>query len=209
MSQKCTVCGKTVYPLERQVVGKDKVCHKFCFKCLVCKRTLNAGSFYLSGDDVLCQKHFTERKKDPDYERKQEEKRQKEAEEQRQLAEKLRKEEEEKDKIRKAKQLREREREKRVQDMLADLENYQPSTSNEKAKNTEQEEKIGWQLSATRFLTTLSLDKPIYSTEDTICARGHFFNAHSLVAISAQTLSAMNKRFLFEILNAERSVVRI
>jgi len=39
---KCAECGKTVYPLEK-VSALDTTFHKSCFKCEVCKTTLNAN----------------------------------------------------------------------------------------------------------------------------------------------------------------------
>jgi cysteine/glycine-rich protein len=39
MSEKCVVCEKTVYPMDK--VGIDgKAFHKTCFKCAHCKGTL-------------------------------------------------------------------------------------------------------------------------------------------------------------------------
>lgn len=38
-SNKCFVCSKTVYPMEKLEADKH-VYHKFCFKCKTCNRTV-------------------------------------------------------------------------------------------------------------------------------------------------------------------------
>ncbi|CAL4069333.1 unnamed protein product [Meganyctiphanes norvegica] len=55
--EKCGICSKTVYALERlEVVGK--VLHKRCFKCAKCKSTLGMGNFSVGGDSYYCTTHY-------------------------------------------------------------------------------------------------------------------------------------------------------
>jgi len=56
MSSKCTVCGKTAYPLE-SVNAIDKVYHKLCFKCDVCGMTLNMKNFKGYQGKIYCFTH--------------------------------------------------------------------------------------------------------------------------------------------------------
>ncbi|EGG18084.1 LIM-type zinc finger-containing protein [Cavenderia fasciculata] len=55
-SVKCGACQKTAYPLE-SIVANDKSYHKGCFKCAVCKMTLNVKNFKLSDGQLYCAVH--------------------------------------------------------------------------------------------------------------------------------------------------------
>eukprot|EP01114_Cavostelium_apophysatum_P012679 TRINITY_DN2896_c0_g2_i1.p1 TRINITY_DN2896_c0_g2~~TRINITY_DN2896_c0_g2_i1.p1 ORF type:complete len:607 (-),score=151.61 TRINITY_DN2896_c0_g2_i1:54-1874(-) len=58
---KCAVCDKTVYPME-QISALNKSFHKLCFKCEVCKITLNLKNFKgsaVSGEmKPYCSTHY-------------------------------------------------------------------------------------------------------------------------------------------------------
>lgn len=56
MPPKCAICGKTAYPLE-SFNAVDKVYHKACFKCDVCKKTLNMTTYCGSGGKIYCKLH--------------------------------------------------------------------------------------------------------------------------------------------------------
>lgn len=43
-SNKCTVCNKTVYPME-QTVAESKIFHKLCFRCKTCNKALSLGGY--------------------------------------------------------------------------------------------------------------------------------------------------------------------
>ncbi|EDO50008.1 predicted protein [Nematostella vectensis] len=55
--EKCEVCNKTVYPMERLAADK-KVYHKFCFKCNECNNTLRLGNYAALQGKVYCKPHF-------------------------------------------------------------------------------------------------------------------------------------------------------
>eukprot|EP01137_Pigoraptor_chileana_P010225 Opistho-2@59527 len=54
---KCTVCEKTVYPMER-ISADEKVFHKTCFKCSECQKTLSLGNYSAIGGVYYCKPHF-------------------------------------------------------------------------------------------------------------------------------------------------------
>jgi len=53
---KCEACGKTAYPLE-SVTALEKTFHKACFKCVVCKSTLNLKNFKGYEGQIYCLTH--------------------------------------------------------------------------------------------------------------------------------------------------------
>eukprot|EP01114_Cavostelium_apophysatum_P009097 TRINITY_DN22171_c0_g1_i1.p1 TRINITY_DN22171_c0_g1~~TRINITY_DN22171_c0_g1_i1.p1 ORF type:complete len:182 (-),score=29.46 TRINITY_DN22171_c0_g1_i1:118-663(-) len=53
---KCAACDKTAYPLE-SVTALDKTYHKACFKCDVCKCTLNLKNFKGFEGKIYCATH--------------------------------------------------------------------------------------------------------------------------------------------------------
>jgi len=57
-TEKCPVCGKTVYPLESIAVG-EKFYHKLCFKCEEpnCGIKLELKTATIINNKVLCSKH--------------------------------------------------------------------------------------------------------------------------------------------------------
>jgi len=55
-TQKCHSCGKTAYPLELITVGTNHY-HKFCFKCEVCKITLNLKNSQEKAGSLYCTQH--------------------------------------------------------------------------------------------------------------------------------------------------------
>eukprot|EP00127_Corallochytrium_limacisporum_P003758 Clim_evm90s152 gene=Clim_evmTU90s152 len=56
--EKCNVCEKTVYPLERIAIDDSGCYHKTCFKCNKCNKTLGVGDFAVMGSTVLCKPHY-------------------------------------------------------------------------------------------------------------------------------------------------------
>eukprot|EP00794_Sanderia_malayensis_P016945 gene16945-18652_t len=56
-SNKCDVCGKTVYPMEK-LEADGHIYHKFCFKCTECKNTLRLGNFAALSGKIYCKPHF-------------------------------------------------------------------------------------------------------------------------------------------------------
>jgi len=53
---KCEACQKTAYPLE-SVTALEKTYHKSCFKCEVCKTTLNLKNFKGYEGKIYCLTH--------------------------------------------------------------------------------------------------------------------------------------------------------
>eukprot|EP00039_Didymoeca_costata_P021301 m.344108 g.344108 ORF g.344108 m.344108 type:complete len:874 (+) comp23844_c0_seq1:173-2794(+) len=58
-NEKCVVCGKTVYPME-YMSASDKVFHRTCFRCFVCKRVLKPGDYATVNDTFYCMPHYTQ-----------------------------------------------------------------------------------------------------------------------------------------------------
>merc|ERR1712093_351666 len=58
MNPKCGVCNKTVYPVEKISPGNGKNYHKLCFKCSVCKITLNLKNFKSHEGTLYCPVHY-------------------------------------------------------------------------------------------------------------------------------------------------------
>merc|ERR1712107_93993 len=56
-SDKCVICGKTAYAMEKMVADK-KVFHKVCMKCAHCKKTLGLGNFVALNGKYYCKPHF-------------------------------------------------------------------------------------------------------------------------------------------------------
>lgn len=54
---KCAVCFKTVYMMER-VLADGHCFHKWCMKCSTCSTTLNAGSYAINNGVMFCKPHF-------------------------------------------------------------------------------------------------------------------------------------------------------
>jgi len=57
MSEKCAVCTKAVYAAERIEAG-GKIFHKLCFKCSVCKMSLNLNNYAQSEGVLFCKNDF-------------------------------------------------------------------------------------------------------------------------------------------------------
>lgn len=55
---KCTVCNKTVYPLER-IAANNLVFHKTCFKCSMCQRTLTLAEYASVGNKIFCTQDYS------------------------------------------------------------------------------------------------------------------------------------------------------
>ena len=53
----CAVCQKTAYPIEAIREG-DRTWHKLCFRCSVCKGTLNLKNFKLRDGNLYCYQHY-------------------------------------------------------------------------------------------------------------------------------------------------------
>jgi hypothetical protein len=53
----CAVCQKTAYPIEAIREG-DRTWHKLCFRCSVCKGTLNLKNFKLRDGNLFCHQHY-------------------------------------------------------------------------------------------------------------------------------------------------------
>jgi len=56
-SDKCVICGKTAYAMEKMVADK-KTFHKTCMKCAHCNKTLSLGNFASLSDKYYCKPHF-------------------------------------------------------------------------------------------------------------------------------------------------------
>lgn len=56
-SNKCQVCGKTVYAMEKLEI-EGKAFHKACFKCETCKRSLSAGNYASLQGKFYCKPHL-------------------------------------------------------------------------------------------------------------------------------------------------------
>lgn len=64
---KCAVCSKTAYPMERYCVmvhgGDDRVCldervyHRACFKCMQCDKRLTTGISHVVDGKLYCPVH--------------------------------------------------------------------------------------------------------------------------------------------------------
>eukprot|EP01135_Chromosphaera_perkinsii_P009973 Nk52_evm8s1992 gene=Nk52_evmTU8s1992 len=54
---KCQVCTKTVYPMEK-LVADGTVFHKVCLKCAECKKVLNLGNYAALEGMFYCKPHF-------------------------------------------------------------------------------------------------------------------------------------------------------
>eukprot|EP00013_Stygamoeba_regulata_P019870 CAMPEP_0177660164 /NCGR_PEP_ID=MMETSP0447-20121125/17863_1 /TAXON_ID=0 /ORGANISM="Stygamoeba regulata, Strain BSH-02190019" /LENGTH=215 /DNA_ID=CAMNT_0019165149 /DNA_START=27 /DNA_END=674 /DNA_ORIENTATION=+ len=61
MSTKCGACGKTAYPLESLQAGNSTY-HKLCFKCEVCKSTLNVKNYKAREGHIYCHTHLPQEK---------------------------------------------------------------------------------------------------------------------------------------------------
>ncbi|KAK3779918.1 hypothetical protein RRG08_054171 [Elysia crispata] len=55
--EKCGVCGKTVYAMERLEINKT-VYHKACFRCSVCKAVLTPKTFAINNGVLFCTNHY-------------------------------------------------------------------------------------------------------------------------------------------------------
>lgn len=58
-AEKCSVCGKTVYPLEMITIAGMKM-HKSCFKCKHCVRQLTISNFAEVNKTLYCKTHYEE-----------------------------------------------------------------------------------------------------------------------------------------------------
>ncbi|XP_029358623.1 LIM domain and actin-binding protein 1-like isoform X2 [Echeneis naucrates] len=59
VKETCSVCSKTVYPLER-LVAHQNVYHKSCFRCIHCSTKLSLGNFASLHGNVYCKPHFSQ-----------------------------------------------------------------------------------------------------------------------------------------------------
>jgi uncharacterized CHY-type Zn-finger protein len=55
--EKCDICTKSVYAAERIEAG-GRIFHKLCFKCSVCKMTLNLNNYAQSEGVLYCKNDF-------------------------------------------------------------------------------------------------------------------------------------------------------
>lgn len=56
-TNKCQVCTKTVYPMER-IEADSHLYHKFCFKCKTCSRTVSLGNYAALQGEIYCKPHL-------------------------------------------------------------------------------------------------------------------------------------------------------
>ncbi|KAG0452819.1 hypothetical protein HPP92_025483 [Vanilla planifolia] len=56
---KCAVCGKTAYPLEK-ITADGEIYHKTCFKCSHGGCTLTASSYAALDGILYCKHHFAQ-----------------------------------------------------------------------------------------------------------------------------------------------------
>eukprot|EP00123_Amoebidium_parasiticum_P008032 comp18534_c0_seq1/m.19966 comp18534_c0_seq1/g.19966 ORF comp18534_c0_seq1/g.19966 comp18534_c0_seq1/m.19966 type:complete len:137 (-) comp18534_c0_seq1:233-643(-) len=57
--EKCDICTKTVYPMEK-ITAEGKIWHKNCLKCAKCDKILSLGTYAAAGDKMYCKPHFKE-----------------------------------------------------------------------------------------------------------------------------------------------------
>lgn len=57
---KCIVCFKTVYMMEK-VLADGHCFHKWCMKCTTCSSTLSAGNYAINNGVLYCKPHFKQR----------------------------------------------------------------------------------------------------------------------------------------------------
>lgn len=57
VTEKCEICTKSVYAQERQEAG-EKIYHKLCFKCKICKKTLNLNNYKQADGFLYCPTDF-------------------------------------------------------------------------------------------------------------------------------------------------------
>lgn len=206
MSRVCLACNARVYPLEWQIIPNNNVCHKGCLRCAKCQRTLTTSNCRIADDMILCQKDFQDVTSNPAYAKEKEEKRIQDQIKREEEEERRRKEEEKMKKQQQLEELKKDERRNRILKLVEDLQQTNTVVSeNKDEKEIEQE----WNLAPSRFLATLFLEKSIYSSTDSLRVTAHFFNAHSLIALSTQSNAPIfqNLSFKFEILNGFRSCV--
>ena len=55
-ANKCHVCEKTVYPMDRLCVN-DTLFHKRCFKCEKCQMQLGMGNYACLQGQFFCKPH--------------------------------------------------------------------------------------------------------------------------------------------------------
>jgi cysteine and glycine-rich protein len=59
--EKCTVCDKTVYPMEKvSVEGAkgSKVLHSKCFRCCQCNKIVNLTNYGALEEKIYCKSHY-------------------------------------------------------------------------------------------------------------------------------------------------------
>jgi DNA-directed RNA polymerase subunit RPC12/RpoP len=56
-SDKCKVCGKTVYEMEKLQMEAN-VFHKTCFKCAKCGKVLRTGDYTAIHGEIFCKPHY-------------------------------------------------------------------------------------------------------------------------------------------------------
>jgi len=59
-TQKCAVCEKTVYTLEK-LVAEKVLYHKNCFRCSVCKKVLDLANFSALDGSLFCKPHLKQK----------------------------------------------------------------------------------------------------------------------------------------------------
>eukprot|EP01107_Rhizomastix_libera_P016084 TRINITY_DN64_c0_g1_i2.p1 TRINITY_DN64_c0_g1~~TRINITY_DN64_c0_g1_i2.p1 ORF type:complete len:426 (-),score=175.11 TRINITY_DN64_c0_g1_i2:155-1411(-) len=57
--EKCVVCDKAVYTLDKLVIEKD-IFHKTCFRCTHCTKVLSLGNYAALGGKFYCKPHYTQ-----------------------------------------------------------------------------------------------------------------------------------------------------
>ena len=58
IDNSCTLCGKTVYVVERQILD-GKCFHKACLKCAECGKVVSLGSYAIHLNKLYCKQHYT------------------------------------------------------------------------------------------------------------------------------------------------------
>eukprot|EP00761_Pharyngomonas_kirbyi_P002198 gb/GECH01002202.1/.p1 GENE.gb/GECH01002202.1/~~gb/GECH01002202.1/.p1 ORF type:complete len:103 (+),score=17.92 gb/GECH01002202.1/:1-309(+) len=56
--EKCQVCNKTVYPMERLCIDGTVFHKRGCFKCAECNKTLSASNYAALQGKYYCKPHF-------------------------------------------------------------------------------------------------------------------------------------------------------
>ncbi|CAF1613228.1 unnamed protein product [Adineta ricciae] len=61
-NNRCYTCGALVYDVEKKKTS-NHIYHTRCFRCRICKRSLNASSLNEEGDDIYCENCYRKKQR--------------------------------------------------------------------------------------------------------------------------------------------------